>query len=75
MDYPIWDIAIGGGVLMGLVAVTHVIVSHFAIGGGLVIVVTETLAVRRNDRDLRELARRASLMLILISTVFGAIRV
>ena len=42
MDYPIWDIAIGGGVLMGIVAVTHVIVSHFAIGGGLVIAVTET---------------------------------
>jgi len=41
MDYPIWDIAMGGGVLMGLVAITHVIVSHFAIGGGLVIAVTD----------------------------------
>jgi len=73
MDYPIWDVAIGGGVLMGVVAVAHVIVSHFAIGGGLVIAVTETLAVRRGDRALRELARRSSLMLILISSVFGAI--
>jgi mono/diheme cytochrome c family protein len=73
MDYPIWDIAIGGSVLMGLVAVTHVIVSHFAIGGGLVIAVTETLAVKRGDQGLRELAKRSSLMLILVSTVFGAI--
>ena len=73
MDYPIWDIAMGGGVLMGLVAITHVIVSHFAIGGGLVIVVTETLAVRRGDTELRDLAKRSSLVLILISTVFGAI--
>ena len=73
MDYPIWDIAIGGGVLMASVAITHVIVSHFAIGGGLLIVVTETLAVRRGDPELRELARRSSLMLILVSTVFGAI--
>ena len=40
MDYPIWDIAMGGGVLMGIVAITHVIVSHFAIGGGLLIAVT-----------------------------------
>jgi cytochrome bd-type quinol oxidase subunit 1 len=46
---------------------------HFAIGGGLVLVVTETLAVRRGDRAFRELARRGSLVLILISTVFGAI--
>lgn len=73
MDYPIWGITIGGGVLMALVAVTHVIVSHFAIGGGLVIAVTETLAVRRGDEEFRELARRGSLALILISTVFGAI--
>ena len=73
MDYPIWDIAMGGGVLMGWVAITHVIVSHFAIGGGLVIAVTETLAVRRGDPDLRDLAKRSSLVLILFSTVFGAI--
>jgi mono/diheme cytochrome c family protein len=73
MDYPIWDIAMGGGVLMGLVAITHVIVSHFAIGGGLVIAVTETLAVRRGDLEFRNLAQRSSLVLILISTVFGAI--
>ena len=73
MDYPIWDVAMGGGVLMAWVAITHVIVSHFAIGGGLVIVVTETLAVKRSDPELRELARRSSLVLILVSTVFGAI--
>ncbi|MGB5391436.1 MAG: cytochrome ubiquinol oxidase subunit I [Thermoanaerobaculia bacterium] len=73
MDYPIWDIAIGGGVLMGIVAITHVIVSHFAIGGGLLIAVTETLAVRRNDSEMRDLAKRSSLVLILFSTVFGAI--
>jgi mono/diheme cytochrome c family protein len=73
MDYPVWDVGIGGSMLMALVAVTHVIVSHFAIGGGLVIAVTETLAVRRGDSELRDLAKRSSLMLILVSTVFGAI--
>jgi len=73
MDYPIWNVAMGGGVLMAWVAITHVIVSHFAIGGGLIIVVTETLAVKRSDPELRELARRSSLVLILVSTVFGAI--
>ncbi len=73
MDYPVWNVAMGGGMLMALVAVTHVIVSHFAVGGGLLIAVTETLAVKRGDRELRELARRSSLVLILFSTVFGAI--
>jgi hypothetical protein len=73
MDYPVWDVAIGGGMLMGIVAIAHVIVAHFAIGGGLVIAVTETLAVRRGDREMRELARRSSLVLILLATVFGAV--
>ena len=73
MDFPIWELAMGGGMLMAIVAIPHVIVSHFAIGGGLLIVVTETLAVKRDDPELRELARRSSLVLILVSTVFGAI--
>lgn len=73
MDYPVWDVAIGGSMLMAVVAITHVIVSHFAVGGGLVLAVTETLAVKRNDPHLRELARRSALVLILVSTVFGAI--
>jgi mono/diheme cytochrome c family protein len=73
MGYPIWDLAIGGSLLMALVAIPHVIVSHFAIGGGLLIALTETLAVRRGDPELRGLAKRSSLMLILVSTVFGAI--
>jgi cytochrome d ubiquinol oxidase subunit I len=73
MDYPVWDLAMGGGLLMAMVAIPHVIVSHFAVGGGLLIAVTETLAVRRDDPELRDLARRSSLMLVLVSTVFGAI--
>lgn len=73
MDYPIWELAMGGGMLMVIVVIPHVIVSHIAIGGGLLIVVTEALAVKRNDPELRELAKRSSLVLILVSTVFGAI--
>ena len=70
MDYPIWEPAMGGGLLMAIVAVAHVIVSHFAIGGGLLIVVTESLAVKRGDVELRDLARRSSLILILVLTGF-----
>jgi mono/diheme cytochrome c family protein len=73
MDYPVWDLAMGGGLLMALVAIPHVIVAHFAVGGGLLLAITETLSVKRDDPELRELARRSSLMLVLISTVFGAI--
>jgi mono/diheme cytochrome c family protein len=73
MDYPIWDVAVGGGVLIGAIAVLHVVVSHFAVGGGLVMAWAEATLVRRPDPALRALLKRASLMLILVSTVFGAI--
>jgi mono/diheme cytochrome c family protein len=73
VDYPIWNLGLGGGVLIGIVAIAHVLVSHFAIGGGFAIAVIETLAVRRRNPAWRALAKRSSLMLILVSTVFGAI--
>ena len=73
MDYPIREFAMGGGVLIALVAILHVVVSHFAVGGGLVMAVLETAAVRRNDRPLRDLVKRSSMILLLLSTVFGAI--
>ena len=73
MDYPIWDVAFGGGVLIGTIAILHVLVSHFAVGGGLVMAWAETSLGRRPDPALRALLKRSSLMLILVSTVFGAI--
>ncbi len=73
MDYPIREWAIGGGVLIAVVAILHVVVSHFAVGGGLVLAVLETAAVRRSDRPMRDLVKRSSMILLLLSTVFGAI--
>ncbi len=73
MDYPIREFAMGGGILIALVAILHVVVSHFAVGGGLVMAVLETAAVKRNDRPLRDLVKRSSMILLLLSTVFGAI--
>lgn len=73
MDYPIWDVAVGGGVLIGAVAILHVVVSHFAVGGGIVMAVLEARLAKGPDPALRALLKRSSLMLILVSTVFGAL--
>lgn len=73
MDYPIREFAMGGGILIAIVAILHVVVSHFAVGGGLVLAVLETAAVKRNDGPLRDLVKRSSMILLLLSTVFGAI--
>ena len=44
MNYPFWDTGIGYGMLMAAIAVVHVFVSHFAIGGGLLLCYFEWLA-------------------------------
>ena len=73
MNYPFWDIGMGYGVLMGAVAVLHVFISHFAIGGGLYLVVTERSARRANDAARLEYLERLSKFFILVTLVAGAL--
>jgi len=73
LNYPNWQLAIPGGMLIGLVAVLHVFVSHFAVGGGFFLVVTETLARRQKDAALLAYCRRHSKFFALLTLVFGAI--
>ncbi len=73
MNYPVWDASIGYGVLMGVIAVLHVFVSHFAIGGGLYLVVTEARARRAGDRPTLDFLKGLSRFFILLTLVFGAL--
>ena len=51
LQYPVWELdALGGGFWIALIAVVHVYIAHFAVGGGLFIVLTETKAYREEDR-------------------------
>lgn len=74
MNYPIWDLPIlGGGVLIGTIAILHVFVSHFAVGGGLFLVLTERKAYRENDPDLLAYLKIHSTFFVLVTLVFGAV--
>ncbi|UCD65142.1 MAG: c-type cytochrome [Candidatus Zixiibacteriota bacterium] len=73
MNYPFWDVGIGYGLLMAGIAVVHVFVSHFAIGGGLYLVVAETRARKRNDKLMLEFLRKLSKFFVLVTVVFGAL--
>ncbi|HWR82311.1 MAG TPA: cytochrome ubiquinol oxidase subunit I [Candidatus Deferrimicrobium sp.] len=73
MNYPFWDVDLGYGVLMAVIAVVHVFVAHFAIGGGLYLVVAETAARRKNDADRLQFLRKLSKFFVLVSVVFGAL--
>jgi mono/diheme cytochrome c family protein len=72
MNYPVWDIP-ASGLLIAVIAILHVFVSHFAVGGGLYLVLVERKARRRGDAPLLDYARRLSRFFILLTLVFGAI--
>jgi mono/diheme cytochrome c family protein len=73
MGYPFWDVGIGYGMLMAGIAVIHVFVSHFAIGGGLYLVVSESAARRAGDTLRLEFLQKLSRFFVLVSVVFGAL--
>ncbi len=73
MNYPFWDIEIGYGLLMASIAIIHVFVSHFAIGGGLYLVVAEWMAVKKNDSQMLDYLQRMTKFFVLVTVVFGAL--
>ncbi len=74
MNYPVWYLpAIGGGTLIAIIAVTHVFISHFAVGGGLWLVLLETHAWRRQDKALYQFIRRFARFFVFVTLVLGAL--
>lgn len=73
MNYPFWDIGLGYGILMAAIAIVHVFISHFAIGGGLYLVVTERVARRSGDVARLMFVRKLSKFFILVTLVSGTL--
>ncbi len=73
MNYPVWEVSFGAGFLIALVAILHVFVSHFAVGGGLFLVVTERKARRNNDAALLGWLKAHTKFFVLVTVVFGAV--
>jgi len=72
--YPFFDVPkIGGGLLIAVVAILHVVVAHFAVGAGLFIAVAHTLALRRGDALVLRFLRDNSRFLVLLAFIFGAV--
>ncbi|WP_285907311.1 cytochrome ubiquinol oxidase subunit I [Pseudodesulfovibrio pelocollis] len=74
MEYPIWQLTtLGGGFWIALIATLHVYVAHFAIGGGLFLVLTEQAAYRTGNPHLLEYAKKHSRFFLLLTMAFGAV--
>lgn len=59
--------------LIAAVAVIHLYIAQFAVGGGLFLVLTEKLALKRNDRKLLNFVKRHARFFLLLTMVAGAV--
>jgi hypothetical protein len=78
MNYPFWDIPyLGSGWVIGLIAIFHVMISQFAVGGGVYLPMAERKAMKMPTGPLRtqwlaQLASHSKFFLIL-TAVFGTV--
>jgi mono/diheme cytochrome c family protein len=72
MNYPIWDLP-APGLLIAAVAIVHVFISHFAVGGGLFLVLAERKARSGGDEALLGFVRSLSGFFVLLTLVLGAL--
>jgi cytochrome bd-type quinol oxidase subunit 1 len=74
LNFPVWEIPyLGGGLLIAIVATIHVFIAHFAVGGGLFLVMTERRAYREHDERILEYVQRHSRFFLLLTLVLGAV--
>jgi cytochrome bd-type quinol oxidase subunit 1 len=72
MNYPTWVIpGIDGGLVIAFVSIIHVYIAHFAVGGGIFLAVTETIARRRKDEALLASAKSFTRFFLLLTMVAG----
>jgi len=78
MNYPFWEIPIlGSGWVIGIIAIFHVMISQFAVGGGLYLPMAERKAMQMPEGQLRTewLAQLAgfSKFFLILTAVFGTV--
>ncbi|MFZ1932567.1 MAG: cytochrome ubiquinol oxidase subunit I [Thermoguttaceae bacterium] len=74
MHYPWWYVPyITAPMLIAVISVVHVLVSHYAVGGGLFLAVEVGHARRARDSEYLNYLRGHARFFVLLTVVFGAI--
>lgn len=74
MHYPWWHVPyLTSPMLIAVISVVHVLVSHYAVGGGLFLAVEVGHAYRTGDCDYLDYLKRHAGFFVLVTVVFGAI--
>ena len=74
MYYPWWYVPLATSpMLIAAIAVVHVLVSHYAVGGGLFLATETAFAYRTSDTQYLDYLKRHTRFFVLLTVVFGAI--
>jgi len=74
MNYPVWEVRnIGLPWVIGIIAIFHVMISHFAVGGGLYLAYAEKKALKDGKADWLPLLEKHSKFFLVLTGVFGAV--
>jgi mono/diheme cytochrome c family protein len=72
MNYPTWVVnGVDGGLVIAVVSIIHVYLAHFAVGGGIFLIVTETIARQRKDAAMLAAAKGFTKFFLLLTMVAG----
>jgi cytochrome bd-type quinol oxidase subunit 1/mono/diheme cytochrome c family protein len=74
MNYPFWNIPyLGSGWVIGIIAIFHVMISQFAVGGGFYLPFAEQKAMREGRTDWHEQLIAHSKFFLILTGVFGTV--
>jgi len=74
MHYPWWYVpGLTAPMLIAFIAVVHVFVSHYAVGGGILIALENRFAIKTKDKGYRDYWYKHTRFFVLLTVVFGAI--
>lgn len=74
MNFPVWDLnGVNGGLLIAIIAVIHVFVAQFAVGGGFFLVLAERLGHRQGSDRILQWVQKHTSFFLLVTTVFGGL--
>ncbi|MGC8938737.1 MAG: cytochrome C, partial [Thermodesulfovibrio sp.] len=74
MNYPVWQLYyLNSGTLIAVIAVLHVFVAHFAVGGGIFLWLADLKSVREKNYELRQYVRKHIWFFLLLTMVFGGV--
>lgn len=72
MEYPVWWLpSFSGGFLIAAMAIFHVFIAHFAVGGGLFLVLTERKGYVENNPVIIDYVKRHTKFFLLVTMVAG----